>query len=372
MTIQQPMSTNADQAPAEVAVVIPTILRPSLLRAVRSVFCQNFSGRIHLLIGIDVPLGDPAIIDTLRDECPPHIMLTILDLGYSTSRRHGGLYSNFYGGALRTILSHAANAPLVAYLDDNDWFAGDHLATLCQAIAGKQWAFSYRWIVDPATLWPICRDEWDSVGPGQGINAANFGGFVQPSTLMIDKTVCHRMLHLWSMAAFPDGSGEDRLVFDELSENYAGAASGRFTTYCTASAEAVLHDHHTREFERRNIGWVTDRTLVPELEAHAAEALAAHRDGRWDEARRACEAVLRINPYHAPTLHLLAESEWRLGAVPEALASLDRAIEVDDLEPRYFDTQASILLASGKALQAMQVMAAARRRFPPSMLPDGS
>lgn len=73
------ITLNAEQEPAAVAVVVPTILRPSLLRAARSVFRQNFAERIHLLIGIDVPLGDRAVLDTIRAECPPHVMLTVLE-----------------------------------------------------------------------------------------------------------------------------------------------------------------------------------------------------------------------------------------------------------------------------------------------------
>ena len=37
----------------DVAVVVPTVLRPSLMRAAQSVFDQAFDGTIHLLIGVD-------------------------------------------------------------------------------------------------------------------------------------------------------------------------------------------------------------------------------------------------------------------------------------------------------------------------------
>lgn len=358
------ITPNPEQAPADVAVVVPTILRPSLLRAARSVFAQTFAGRIHLLIGIDVPLGDRAVLDKLCEECPPHVMLSVMELGYSTSRRHGGLYTNYYGGALRTILSLCANAPLVAYLDDNDWFAADHVESLCQAIAGRQWAFSHRWIVDPETLWPICPDDWDSVGPGRGINAERFGGFVQPSTLMIDKLACHGMLHLWSLAAFPDGTGEDRLVFDALNRGFTWGTTGRATTFCIATAESVRHDHHVREFESRGIRWVMERPLVAEVEANATTAEEAVRDGRWEAARDASLAALHIHPHHAPSLHRLALSQWRLGVIDAALESIRHAVAVDDLEPRHLDVQAAILLSAGRGGEAMRSMAAVRRRFP--------
>ncbi|MEI9981856.1 MAG: hypothetical protein WDN69_00740 [Aliidongia sp.] len=62
-------------------------------------------------------------------------------------------------------------------MDDDDWWARGHLSSLRAAISGRSWAYSYRWLVDRDTGWPICRDEWDSVGVGQGINQQRFGGF---------------------------------------------------------------------------------------------------------------------------------------------------------------------------------------------------
>jgi hypothetical protein len=49
------------QAPFAAAVVIPTLLRPSLAVALNSVFVQDISGRIQVLIGVDLPQGDLAV-----------------------------------------------------------------------------------------------------------------------------------------------------------------------------------------------------------------------------------------------------------------------------------------------------------------------
>ncbi len=57
------------QQKAEAAVAIVTALRPTLLRAVRSVFRQDLPSRIHLLIGIDVPDGDAGRAGILREAC---------------------------------------------------------------------------------------------------------------------------------------------------------------------------------------------------------------------------------------------------------------------------------------------------------------
>ena len=228
----------------DAAVVIPTVLRPSLVEAVRSVFAQTLAGRIQILIGIDKPLGEPAILDRLRAECPSRMHLTLLDLGYSTSARHGGIYSNAYSGALRTILSYAANSARVAYLDDDNWWGPTHLSDLARALAGHDWAFSRRWYVDPATDAPLAVDRWESVGIG-GAYAEMFGGFVDTSSLMLEKGRCHAVFPLWAIAMFPKGSGEDRMVFQALKE-MKGRATGEATSFYRLNPE---DGNHARRLE---------------------------------------------------------------------------------------------------------------------------
>lgn len=315
------------QAPAEVAVVIPTKLRPSLLRAARSVFGQDGVARIHLLIGVDRAEGDPAILDRIAAECPGHVGLSVIDPGYSTSRRHGGLYPNHYGGALRTVLGYLANSAHVAFLDDDDWYAPMHLRLLRDAMGDRAWAFSRRWLVDGGTGWPICPDEWDSVGPDRGINREVFNGFVQPSTLMMNKLLTHHVLPLWSQAAFADGSGEDRLVFAALHDKLPGGESPHATAFCALSDASLRDAHHAQEFERRGLHWVRDRALVRRVEALAVEAEAALRAAEPAEAEAACRAALAIQPRHAASLRLLARALTALGreadaALPAAQAAL--------------------------------------------------
>jgi hypothetical protein len=224
----------------DAAVVVPTVLRPSLLRAVRSVFAQDLVGRVQVLVGIDVTQGDPGLIDQLRRECPARMHLTVLDLGYSTSARHGGIYSNAYSGALRTILSYAANSPRVAYLDDDNWWAPSHLADLAAALDGHDWAFSQRWYVDPATDAPLAVDGLESVGVAAGAYAESFGGFVDTSSLMLEKGRCHMVFPLWAIAMFPKGDGEDRTVFQAL-KDMAGRGTGRATSFYRLNPDDLNH-----------------------------------------------------------------------------------------------------------------------------------
>lgn len=205
------ISLNLQQS-FDVAVVIQTVLRPTLLQAVRSVFTQDCAGRIQILLGVENPQGDISLIAPLRDERPAHIALTVIDPGYSTSRRNGGLYRNNYGGALRTILSYLANSRFVAYLDDDNWWAPEHLSSLLSAIGDMSWAFSWRYLVDSRRDEVICKDEWESLGPGKGLYVPGFGGWVDTSSLMVDKLACHEVLPAWCLSRFISCRSTSRLV----------------------------------------------------------------------------------------------------------------------------------------------------------------
>ncbi len=214
----------------DVAVVIPTVLRPKLIRAAQSVFAQEGVSSVQLLIGADKYDAETTVFDAIRSLCPPHCTLTIIDLGYSTAARHGGVHTAFDGGALRTLLTFAANSRFVAYLDDDNRFAPNHLASLLESIDGKEWAYSLRWYVNPYTEQPICIDEWESVGPGKGIFADQRGGFVDPSCLMIDKLACLSILHRWS-SLHPDFYDPDRNFFEGLVDRPHGATELATTYY---------------------------------------------------------------------------------------------------------------------------------------------
>lgn len=228
--------TDELQPPFDVGVVMVTVVRPTLVQAVRSVFAQRFSGRIQVLIGIDRWAGERALVEQLTRERPSHVAVTTLDLGYSTSQRNGGLYPSRYGGALKTILSYAANSRVVTYLDDDNWYAADHVATMLDAIAGKAWAFSLRHFVDAETGDALCDDTWESMGPGRGVYAKAQGGFVDTNCLFIDKLACNNVFPEWGMTRFANGTGGDRQVLAKLRTCPWGTNSAHSVHYRTTLA----------------------------------------------------------------------------------------------------------------------------------------
>jgi glycosyltransferase involved in cell wall biosynthesis len=221
------------QDPFAVAVVMPTILRPQLDVALRSVFAQKIPGRIQVLIGIDNFATDLSLLDFICAARPPNCVVQVFYPGYSTSIRHGGLSPARDGGVLRCVLSYLANSPFVAYLDDDNWWHPDHLLLLREALDRADWAFSLRWFVHPVSRRPVCVDQWESVGPGKGLFLEKYGGFVDPNCLMLNKMKCEAVFPQWNRPLLDDPKrmSADRKVFDALHRFFRGAGTGHPTAF---------------------------------------------------------------------------------------------------------------------------------------------
>lgn len=236
------------QTPFDVAVVMPSVLRPSVADAIASVLGQQFPGRIQLLIGIDRAGGsgepDLSVVEAACAAMPADRAVQVLYPGYSTSVRHGGLSPARDGGTLRAVLTLLAHAPFVAYLDDDNAWAPDHLFRLRRAIADEDadYGFSLRWFVHHATGKPVSVDKWESVGPGRGVFAERMGGFVDPNTLMIDRERCREAVIAWTtpLPGDPKAMSADRMVFNRLLR-LRGAASGQPTVFYRVDPTDDMH-----------------------------------------------------------------------------------------------------------------------------------
>jgi glycosyltransferase involved in cell wall biosynthesis len=210
------------QTPSDVAVVMPTLLRPELPRALRSIYDQDFKGRIQIMIGVDVAQGELDDYESVFAERPDNVSILIITLPYSTSTRHGGLHAPKDGGSLRTILGYAANARYVAFLDDDNTYLPNHISALHGVIEGRVWASGQRILVDQDTDEHLAVDIWDSVGPDRGRFKDN-GGFIDPNCLMVDKMRVGVAFAQWSRGP---GVTSDRAFFRAL-------AGGKYTMVMT-------------------------------------------------------------------------------------------------------------------------------------------
>jgi hypothetical protein len=264
------------QDPFEVAVVMPTILRPELKDALRSVFAQTIQGRIHVLIGIDRPAADLSLLDAACEGRPSNCVVQVFYPGYSTSVRHGGLSPARDGGVLRCILSYLANSPYIAYLDDDNWWRPDHLQLLRAAMVQADWAFSLRWFVHPASRRAICVDQWESLGPGLGAFNGEFGGFVDANCLMLNKMTCEPVVCEWNrpLANDPRGMSADRNVFAVLLRYFRGAGTSQPTVFYTMDPTDDRHN-----VRLLLMGAAYHEAASPHFEAQTGSAIAVN-DGR--------------------------------------------------------------------------------------------
>ena len=231
------------QEPFDFAVVIPTTLRPTLLDAVQSVFDQKFDGSVQILIGVDTSYGERTHIERLCSSTPDRHSVLLFYPGYSTSRRHGGQSASWDGGSLRTILSYLANSRYIAHLDDDNWWSDDHLPSLYTSLrSGFDWAYALRWFVHPRSRRPICRDEWEFVGPGRGYFSQ---GWVDPNCLAIDKIACEAVLRWWSIPLrnSTKAMDADRNVFRILRTEFRGISTGLHSVFYEISETDLMHPY---------------------------------------------------------------------------------------------------------------------------------
>lgn len=245
-------AVGALQRPFDFAVVMPTTLRPTIRDAIEAVFSQDLPGRVQLLIGVDSQGDDLKHVEQTCLKVPPRHAVHLFYPGYSTSRRHGGVHPAWDGGALRTVLSYLANSRYVAYLDDDNWYAHNHLSSLHEALRGQDWAYSLRWFVHPVSRQPICEDRWESLGPAPRGTAIDADGWVDPNCLAIDKIACESVLRWWSIPQRNSAYAKDadRNVFRILMQEFHGRGTNEATVFYTITES----DEFRHPFRLKMIG----------------------------------------------------------------------------------------------------------------------
>ncbi len=346
------------QKPFDAAVIMPTIGRAEIVRAVRSVYEQEGVERIQLLIGADkLDREIPGLIDLFSDS-PAHVTPCYFNPGYSTSARHGGLHAARDGGALRSTLTYLANARHVAYLDDDNWWAPTHLHDLLHAINGRSWAFSLRWFIESESLQPLCIDEWESVGPGRGMFAQSQGGYVDPNCLMLDKIAALRCVAAWSFSLPGDRSGllTDRNVFNCLLHHQGKPGeTNNATALYVINPHDAMHPFRLKNFNEKKLKFpsfssipeIASRPLTADIQAQMRQALAYHKNGQNFQAEELFNDILKNCPDSADALHMLGVIAYQGEAYQHAADLIGKAIALNPKNAAYYSDR-------GLALQQLK------------------
>ncbi|MFI4939087.1 MAG: tetratricopeptide repeat protein [Burkholderiales bacterium] len=364
------------QKPFDVAVVMQTLGRDSILEAVSSVYAQDNAISIQLLIGVDSPLGNFTRLSEFLETAPDHITPCLFYPGYSTSVRHGGLHPERCGGALRTLLSYLVNARYIAYLDDDNWWEPNHLGSLLNAIRGREWAFALRWFAHPLSRKPVCIDDWESVGPGRGDFREKFGGWVDPNCLMIDKLACEPALRWWSIPLPGDSIAMtgDRHVYDWLQKKSAPGETNLATVYYAMNIADSNHrtrlQHVGSRYASASITIDPEDLLRVQIIADCKPvdfkiqsgddplewmmtAAQFESSGRLGDAESLYCALLKSFPDFSPAWHALGLLAFHAGKQELGVARVEQAVLLDSELGHYQRNLGEMYRRIGRAQEAI-------------------
>ena len=217
-------------------------------RCVESVRRQTFPGVRHWLVA-DGPAREPAV--RAAAGAGPRVVTLPEPTGL---RRWNG--HRIYAAA-----SLLANAEFVCFLDEDNWFDADHVATLVAAVRrtpGARWAFALRRIVD-ADGRPVCLDQCESLGTLHGPWADPADVHVDANCYLIARELAAEIAPAWYGPTRPgDGRPEPDRAVARLLIGRAGplATNRRHTVNYTVgnrpdSVPAAFFLHGNRVLQER-------------------------------------------------------------------------------------------------------------------------
>jgi hypothetical protein len=196
-----------------VVVVTPTIGKPEVAYAIKSVQEQNTSIDIQHLLVVD----GPEHYDRFRNhdlDYDDHDRLKMMVLPWNVGA------NGFYGHRVYAAISHLINADAVMFLDEDNCYGTSHVETCVSKLnEGYDFVFSHRYIIDQDNML-LCRDRFEAIGK-------------PPLNLVDTSSYCFRtnflttVGHIWHW-----GWGADRRFFQLVSSrNFKYASTEKATLY---------------------------------------------------------------------------------------------------------------------------------------------
>lgn len=195
-----------------VTVITPTIGSPKLKDAIESVKNQTYKCK-HLLV-VDGPEHYPSIGDRDVQVCV-------------TPENTGG--SGFYGHRIYAAYPHLINSDYILFLDEDNWYEPDHVASLIETIEKKNLDFSYslRKIYSPDKKY-LLDDNCESLGKWEIFMSRNSPHgkhyLIDTSSFCFTNRFIQKTCHFWHA-----GWGGDRQFLYAVKDHANYDTNGKHT-----------------------------------------------------------------------------------------------------------------------------------------------
>jgi glycosyltransferase involved in cell wall biosynthesis len=200
-----------------VTVITPTIGSPKLIDAIESVKNQTY--KCNHLIVVD---GSEHLSDARS--------IFHRDTNYVVSPENTGKTGgNFYGHRIYAAYPHLINSDYILFLDEDNWYEPDHVASLIETIEKKNLDFSYslRKIFSPDKKY-LCDDNCESLGkwPIFMSRSSPHGPqfLIDTSSFCFKREFIQKTCHFWH-----SGWGGDRRFLYSVKDNANYDTNGKHT-----------------------------------------------------------------------------------------------------------------------------------------------
>lgn len=202
--------------PKTVTVITPTIGSSKVKDAVRSVKAQTYPHVKHLIV-VDGPQYDERFVENFEIE-----ELELL-MPYAVNPENTGS-NGFYGHRVYAAYPHLVNSDYVMFLDEDNWYEPDHVASLVETIEKQDLLFAYslRKIFDAQGKY-LVDDDCESLGLWP-IRTSNDEHLVDTSAYCFKRDFLIRCCHLWH-----HGWGGDRNFYNIIRQQAKHNTNGLHT-----------------------------------------------------------------------------------------------------------------------------------------------
>lgn len=204
-----------------VVVVTPTIGSSKLADAVESVANQTYKNLTHLLVVDGAKEYLEQFNKNLVHQDKDHWNLQFMFLPWNTGKTGG----DFYGHRIYAGIPHLLNADYVFFLDEDNWYEKDHVASLVEVLErGNDFAHSLRQIYNPDTSY-VCDDNCEALGKWPiYFTHENPQYLADTSSFAFNRKFLEQTCHLWH-----SGWGGDRRYFYSVKDGAKWDTSRKHT-----------------------------------------------------------------------------------------------------------------------------------------------